>query len=167
MRECAVGSSARAGLDVLRLRAGEPADARGAQLGSDLAHGCEIALRRDRETRLDDVDAEFFQRVRHAQLLRPAHGEAGRLLPVAQGRVEDQHAPVGHVGFAVDVFAAHVDLLFLTEKCGHGWPLVDRPEPKPRHASQPSRPRRFPMDRGNKPIKNPHPFPGAGLLGIS
>ena len=51
-----------------------------------------------------DVHAEFGQRLGHAQLLLQVHGEAGRLLAVAQRGVEDDEL-VGH-GVALDVWVA-------------------------------------------------------------
>ena len=55
-------------------------------------HGVEVAVGRDREPRLDDVDAEAIELARQAQLLARGHAEAGRLLAVAQRRVEDAYA---------------------------------------------------------------------------
>ena len=48
-----------------------------------------VGRRGDREAGLDDVHAERVERPRQRQLRRHVHREAGRLLAVAQGRVED------------------------------------------------------------------------------
>jgi hypothetical protein len=62
----------------------------------DLAHGAEVALGGDGEARLDDVHAHLVEEAGDLELLLVGHGGAGRLLAVAQGGVEDDHA-VGHV----------------------------------------------------------------------
>ena len=58
----------------------------------DLLHGGEIAVRRDRETGLDDVDAHLVEQLGDFELLVEGHGGAGALLAVAQGGVEDDDA---------------------------------------------------------------------------
>src|SRR5262249_38996229 len=57
----------------------------------------EIVLAGDREAGLDDVDAEGVELAGHADLLLEVHAATGRLLAVAQRRVEDGD-PVGHLG---------------------------------------------------------------------
>ena len=52
----------------------------------------EVARRGDREAGLDDVDAEARELVRDLQLLARVERDAGRLLAVAQRRVEDQYS---------------------------------------------------------------------------
>jgi hypothetical protein len=52
----------------------------------------EVALRGDREPGLDHVDAHGLQDLGDAELLVDGHRAAGRLLPVAQGGVEDDDA---------------------------------------------------------------------------
>ena len=47
--------------------------------------GLEIALRCDRESGLQHVDAKRGQLVRHAQLFAVVHGAAGTLLAIAEG----------------------------------------------------------------------------------
>ena len=59
---------------------------------ADRAHRLEVALGGDREAGLDDVHAEFRELPGHPELLADGHAAAGRLLAVAQGGVEDQHA---------------------------------------------------------------------------
>ena len=49
----------------------------------DLADGEEVALRGNRETGLDDVDAHLIEEFGHFELLLMGHGGAGRLLAVA------------------------------------------------------------------------------------
>ena len=61
----------------------------------DAPHRLGVGLGRDRKPGLDDVDAQRLELPRQADLLVDAHREPGRLLAVAQGRVEDDQ-PVGH-----------------------------------------------------------------------
>ena len=58
----------------------------------DLVHGREIAVRGDGKAGLDHVDAHGLEDLGDAQLFRHGHRAAGRLLAVAQGGVEDDHA---------------------------------------------------------------------------
>ncbi len=58
----------------------------------DLVDRLEIAVRRDRETGLDDVDTHGVEQRRDVQLFLERHGGAGALLAVAQGGVEDDDA---------------------------------------------------------------------------
>ena len=67
-------------------------DDRPADLARDLPRRFRVGRRRDREAGLDDVDAERVERPRQRQLRRHVHREAGRLLAVAQRRVEDDDA---------------------------------------------------------------------------
>ena len=82
----------RAAVDVLELRASEPADHRFLGAAGNLLHAVEIAFRGDRETGLDDVDAHLVEHFGDFELLVEGHGGAGALLPVAQCRVEDDDA---------------------------------------------------------------------------
>ena len=66
-----------------------PATRRLAQLARHRAHGLEVALARDREARLDHVDAEPLELARERELLVQVHAAARRLLAVAQRGVED------------------------------------------------------------------------------
>src|ERR1700719_4891188 len=54
--------------------------------------GKEIALGRDREAGLDDVDTHVVEKLGDLKLLLVGHGGARRLLAVAQGGVEDDDA---------------------------------------------------------------------------
>ena len=56
-----------------------------------------VAARGNGEAGLDDIDAELSQCLRDPQLLRQRHAAAGRLLAIAQRRVEDQD-PIGISG---------------------------------------------------------------------
>src|ERR1044072_2186958 len=58
----------------------------------DLVDGIEVALRGDRETRLDDVYAHGIEQLGDFDLLLVGHRRAGALLAVAQRRVEDDDA---------------------------------------------------------------------------
>jgi hypothetical protein len=64
------------------------------ELLRDRLHALEVADGGDGEAGLHHVDAELGQRLGHAQLLLEVHGEAGRLLAVAQRGVEDDDAVV-------------------------------------------------------------------------
>ena len=57
----------------------------------DRLHGFEVAVAGDREPGLDDVDPEARELLRDLELLADVERDAGRLLAVPQGRVEDQH----------------------------------------------------------------------------
>ena len=81
-----------AAVDVLELRARQPADHRILGAAGDLLHAVEIALAGDREAGLDDVDAHLVEQLGDLELLVEGHGGAGALLAVAQGRVEDDDA---------------------------------------------------------------------------
>ena len=61
----------------------------------DLADGLEVAGRSDGEARLDDVDSQVDQRLGDLHFLGEVHAGAGRLLAVAQRRVENYDTPVG------------------------------------------------------------------------
>ena len=57
----------------------------------DAGHRIEVTRRRHGEARLDDVDVELLQLARDEHLLLDVHRRAGRLLAVAQRRVEDPY----------------------------------------------------------------------------
>ena len=61
----------------------------------DLGHGLEIAVRGDREARLDDVDAHGVEQFGDLELFLEGHRGAGALLAVAERGVEDQNAVLG------------------------------------------------------------------------
>ena len=56
----------------------------------DLGDGLEVAIRGDREARLDDVDPHGVEEVGDLQLLLEGHGGAGALLAIAQGCIENE-----------------------------------------------------------------------------
>ena len=85
-------------VDVAVVAAGQAADGRAGDLGGDGADGLEVALRGDREAGLDDVDAQRREGAGDLELLGHVHARAGRLLAVAQGRVEDPDAGAVRVG---------------------------------------------------------------------
>src|SRR5262249_32489851 len=58
------------------------------QLVRNPAHGFEVAFGRSRKTGLDHVDAEFFQLAADDHFLLDGHAGAGRLLAVAERRIE-------------------------------------------------------------------------------
>jgi hypothetical protein len=82
------------GVDVLRVRAREPADDRPVHLARYRLDGLEVTRRGDREAGLDDVHPKPRKLVRDLQLLLPVERDPGRLLPVAESRVEDLHSVV-------------------------------------------------------------------------
>ncbi len=85
------------GVDVADMNAGEAGDDRALDLAGDRLHGLEVARRGDREAGLDDVDAQPRELVGDLELLGRVQRDAGRLLAVSQGGVEDENAVVGHV----------------------------------------------------------------------
>ena len=76
------------GIHVFLAGSAKRRDPASANFGGDGAHALAIALGGDGKTRFDDVDTEIFELVRHAQLFLAVHGEARRLLAVAQSGVE-------------------------------------------------------------------------------
>ena len=84
-------------LDVRGLGAGEAADDGDVAVGRDvraddvrdLLHRRKVVRRRDREARLDDVDAQLCEVARDLELLARRQRRARRLLAVAQRRVKD------------------------------------------------------------------------------
>ena len=80
------------GVHVLRVGAGEPADHRAVDLAGDRLHRLEVAGRGDREAGLDDVHAEARELLRDLELLLAVERDPRRLLPVAQGGVEDPYS---------------------------------------------------------------------------
>ena len=77
-------------LDVGAAAARQRGDHRPAHFGGDLPGPFRIGRRGNRKARFDDVDAERVERPRQRQLRRHVHREAGRLLAVAERRVEDE-----------------------------------------------------------------------------
>src|SRR5665213_1183189 len=61
----------------------------------DLAHRLEIAVGGDRKAGLDDIDPHLLKNLGEFELLLQGHRGAGRLLAVAHGGVEDDHAVGG------------------------------------------------------------------------
>src|SRR5579863_5823395 len=70
-------------------------DDRSRDVPRDPSDRLRVVLGGDGEAGFEDVDAERVDRVRQAELLVRAHGEAWRLFAVPEGRVED-HKPIGH-----------------------------------------------------------------------
>ena len=82
--------------DVFAAGARQAGDGRILDRASDLAHRLEIAVRRDRKTGLDDVDAHLLERPGDPQFFLEVHRTAGRLLAITQRGVENVDA--GSVG---------------------------------------------------------------------
>ncbi len=82
----------RGRLDIFAAGAGKGGDARAAHLAADAADGGKVAGRRDREAGLDDIDAQGFERMGHAQLFRGGHAAARGLFAVAQRGIEEENA---------------------------------------------------------------------------
>src|SRR5262249_27608180 len=80
------------GVDVRLVGAREPADHRALHRAGDPLPRLEVAGRGDREAGLDHVHAEARELLRDLDLLLRVQGDAGRLLAVAQRRIEDVHA---------------------------------------------------------------------------
>jgi hypothetical protein len=85
-------------IDIAAGRPGEPGDARILDELRDFAHGLEIAVGGDRKAGLDHVDAHLLEQQRDLDLLVEVHRCARRLLPVAQGGVENDDAIRGLLG---------------------------------------------------------------------
>ncbi len=79
-------------LHVPGVGAGERRDDGPRHLAGDPADRLGVLRRARGEARLDHVDAELGELVRHAQLLAGGHAGARRLLAVPEGRVEDRDA---------------------------------------------------------------------------
>ncbi len=77
-------------VDILRIRACQAADHRVLHELRDLGDGIEIAVRGSRKSGLDDVDAHLVEHLRDVELFLMRHCCAGRLLAIAQRRVENQ-----------------------------------------------------------------------------
>src|SRR5439155_8825013 len=78
----------------------EARDDRALHARRDLADGLPLALGGHGKAGLDDVHAEPRQLLRDLDLLRAGQRDAGRLLPVAERRVEDpNYVAVTHRGF--------------------------------------------------------------------
>ena len=75
---------------VLERGPGEPRDDRAAHGLGDRLDGFEVTVAGDREAGLDDVDPEARELVGDLELLADVQRDAGRLLAVPEGRVEDQ-----------------------------------------------------------------------------
>jgi hypothetical protein len=84
-------------LDVALAAPGERGNHRTPHLARHLPGCLRIGGRRNRETSLDDIDAECIERPRQVQLRRHVHRKSGSLLAVAQSRVE--HDNRHNVGF--------------------------------------------------------------------
>ena len=76
-------------VDVLEAGARQPGDDRAAHRLGDRLDRLEVAVGRDREAGLDHVDAEARELLGDLELLGDVERDAGRLLAVSQGRVED------------------------------------------------------------------------------
>ena len=81
-----------AAIDVLEGGAGETGDAGVLDAPGDRRDRLEIAVGGDREAGLDDVDAHRVEEIGDFELFLQRHRGAGRLLAVAQRRVENDDA---------------------------------------------------------------------------
>ncbi len=70
----------------------EAGDGRVLHLARDFLHALEVALARNREARLDDVDTHLVENFGDLQFLLEGHRRARRLLAVAQRGVENDDA---------------------------------------------------------------------------
>ena len=86
------------GVDIGLDGAGEGADGGAADLARDHLDSLEVAGRGAGEARLDDVDAELFELPGDLELLLGGEGDAGGLLAVSQGGIEDVDL-FGHCGW--------------------------------------------------------------------
>src|SRR5262249_43898603 len=111
---------------------------RAPQLAGDRAHRLEVALARDREPRLDHVDAEALELARERELLGEVHAAPGRLLAVAQRGVEDPDRLGRH---GVILARARPAPARGPPPAAGGWCAATATRPAPR-ARSPGRPRR-------------------------
>ena len=88
-RSLGVAYGSGSSLHIGRLSPRESSDDRAVHLARDRRDGLEVAGRGDREAGLDDVDVQAGELVGDLELLGGVQRDAGRLLAVAQGRVED------------------------------------------------------------------------------
>ena len=89
---CGVLDRVPGGVDVGHVGPGQAGDHRTLDRAGDLLDRLEVARRGDREAGLDHVDAQPRELLRDLQLLLRVQRDAGRLLAVAQRRVEDQYS---------------------------------------------------------------------------
>ena len=82
----------RRGLNIFFAGAGQGSDAGPANFAADAADGGKVARGRNREAGLDDIDAQGFKRMGHAQLFRDGHAAARGLFAVAQRGIEKEHS---------------------------------------------------------------------------
>ena len=88
----------RGAFEIGAMAARQARDDRTADLGGDLADGFGVGRRGDRKAGLDDVHAERIDLTRQLQLLSRPERKPGRLLAVAERRVEDADVVLRHVG---------------------------------------------------------------------
>ena len=84
-------------LDIERAAAREGGHLGPRELAADGVDGFEIAFAGDWEAGFQDVHAELDQLAGHGQLFRNGHAAAGRLLAIAQSRVENVYS-IAHKG---------------------------------------------------------------------
>jgi hypothetical protein len=82
----------RRAIDILVAGASQSADDGILDHLADLGHRLEVAIGGDREAGLDDVDTQLIEHFGDLQLFLEIHRRAGRLLAVAQRRVENDDA---------------------------------------------------------------------------
>ena len=86
---CGRFEAAQRRIYILLARAGERRYSAMLDFGGYGARRFEIAGRGDRETRFEDVHAQLFDLPGELQLLLAVHRKTGRLLAVAQRRIEN------------------------------------------------------------------------------
>ena len=89
---------------------------------SDPIHGLEVAGRRSGESGLDDIDVEPFELARERDLLLDVHRASGRLLAVAQRRVEDSDV-VGVLRARVRVCHRHSSRIVAAGSAGRSFAM--------------------------------------------
>ncbi len=96
-RAGSIGKRLASARDIGGLRAREATDHGPFDLSGNGLHGLKVAGAGDREAGLDDVDTKAGELLGDLQLLAGVQRDAGRLLAVAQRRVEDQNSvTTGH-----------------------------------------------------------------------
>ncbi len=79
-------------VDVVGVGAGQGGDHRSLDFARDAGHRLEVARGGSGKTGFEDVDAEASQLMGDRHLLFGGESDTGRLLPIAQGRVENDQS---------------------------------------------------------------------------
>ena len=79
-------------IDIPLLRPRQAENPRPRHFLTNAHHRVKIALRRSREARLDDIDAQLFQLPGNNNFLFHGHARAGRLFAIPQRRIKNSYS---------------------------------------------------------------------------